>query len=81
MAPSTSKHRSITYYPASKKYVIEDESGRKSEIKKESIPYGPIGVAGAGVLADNTTSVSMTKSDDSTAKNKNKENKLNQTNG
>jgi hypothetical protein len=29
MAPPTSKHKSVTYYPASKKYVIEDENGRK----------------------------------------------------
>jgi hypothetical protein len=80
MVPNTSKHKSVTYYPASKTYVIEDENGSKTEIKKnEFIPYGPVGVASGGVLADNTTSASMTKDDNN--KEKEKEKKLKQTDG
>jgi hypothetical protein len=37
MAPPTSKYKSATYYPASKKYVIEDENGIRTEIKEEFI--------------------------------------------
>jgi hypothetical protein len=79
MAPPTSKYKSATYYPTSEKYVIEDENGIKTEIKKkEFISYGPVSVASGGVLADNTTSTTMdnTNNDD-----KQKQKKQKQTNG
>jgi hypothetical protein len=53
--------------------VIEDENGRKTEIKKNKfIPYGPVCVTSGGVIANNTTSTSMTKDDNNKEKEKKK---------
>ena len=79
MAPPTSKYKSATYYPASKKYVIEDENGIRTEIKKkEFISYGPVNIASGGVIADNTTSTTMDNNNDD---DKYKQKKKKQTNG
>jgi hypothetical protein len=67
MAPPTSKYKSATYYPASKKYVIE-----------EFISYGPVNIASGGVIADNTTSTTMDNNNDD---DKHKQKKKKQTNG